>query len=445
MGRPVRRLRRPKSLALSLIGAVALTAGAGRALAQESSEPASDAGARPARALAVADEYRVAGLDDRRFGADEYRAVLEGALAADTAGRLRRTHLGESVQGRPIDAISAGSGPTSVLLWSQMHGDESTASMSLADIVHWIAASPDDDPLRRKLADRLTIAMIPMLNPDGAERFIRHDALGVDVNRDARRLATPEGRILKAVRDSIDADFGFNLHDQDSRTAGEDGLLVGIALLAPAADERRSWGEVRTRARHVSAVVAAALQREIPGRIARYDDTFTPRAFGDNMQAWGTSTVLIESGALPDDPQKQELRRLNVLAILAALESIADGTWEATPTSHYDDLPMNVGIGNDVLLSGAQLVVGGQAYPVDVAVVYDDPVARTGPRYGEIGDLAGVKALEHVDVEGLFLHPESNDGSIRRGDAVRLVVRRGLSPDSEVVFRLPASAASTRP
>jgi len=145
--------------------------------------------------------------------------------------------------------------------------------------------------------------MIPMLNPDGAERFMRYDALGVDVNRDARRLATPEGRILKAVRDSLQADFGFNLHDQGTRTAGPDGELVGIALLAPAADEERSWGLVRQRARGLSALIAATLGEVIPGRIARYDDAFTPRAFGDNMQRWGTSTVLIESGALPDDPQ----------------------------------------------------------------------------------------------------------------------------------------------
>jgi hypothetical protein len=38
------------------------------------------------------------------------------------------------------------------------------------------------------------------------------------------------------------------------------------------------------------------------------------------MQQWGTSTVLIESGALPDDPQKQRLRALNVAAILGALD-----------------------------------------------------------------------------------------------------------------------------
>ena len=392
--------------------------------------------------LAIADEYRVPGLEDRRFSHDEYWQAL-GSVLDDEEGtdRVAVAEVGRSAEGRSIRAVTLGQGPVSVLLWSQMHGDESTASMSLADIIQWWVRSPEGDPLRRLLADRLTITMLPMLNPDGAERFMRYDALGVDVNRDARRLATPEGRILKAVRDSLDADFGFNLHDQGSRTAGPDGKLVGIALLAPAADEERSWGPVRQRARRLSGVIAAALQEAIPGRIARYDDSFTPRAFGDNMQRWGTSTVLIESGALPDDPQKQELRRLNVLAILAALESIADGSLEAAASTPYDDLPMNVEISNDLLLIGGRVVMGdGGAYPLDVAIEYDDAVARTGPRYAEIGDLTGVRALETVDVTGLYLHPQLEGGILRRGGEVRLSVRRGANPDSELVRRIPAAA-----
>ncbi|HJR54026.1 MAG TPA: hypothetical protein VJ982_09950, partial [Gemmatimonadota bacterium] len=167
-------------------------------------------------------------------------------------------------------------------------------------------------------------------------------------------------------------------------------------------------------------------------------DSFTPRAFGDNMQRWGTSTVLIESGALPGDPQKQELRRLNVLVILAALESIADGSLGSASSAAYDDLPMNVAITNDLVLRGGMVVMGGGAHPLDVAIVYDDAVARTGPRYGEIGDLADARALESVDVTGLYIHPELDGGILRRGGEVRLSVRRGANPESELVRRIPA-------
>ena len=381
----------------------------------------------------IAERYRVEGLDERRFTHEQYWRSLAPALRSD---RVELSRLGESVEGRAINAVTLGSGPTTVLLWSQMHGDESAASMSLADLIHWFATSPDADTLRRTLADRLTITMVPMLNPDGAERFIRENAVGVDINRDARRTATPEGRILRGVRDSIEADFGFNLHDQGTRTAGEDGALVAIALLAPAADSARSWGPVRQRARKVSAVIVESLTPDLGSRMARYDDEFAPRAFGDNMQAWGTSTVLIESGIVVDDPQKQELRKLNVVALLSALHAIATGRYEEFSTAAYDELPMNNSVENDLLLLGGQLVLG-RAAPIraDVAIWFDDPVARTGPNYGEIGDLAEVVAVDTIDATGLFLHAEpGEDGMIRRGEPAVLTARSGRAADSRVVW-----------
>ena len=385
--------------------------------------------------LEVADRYRVQGLDQRRFTHEQYWQILQPALGSS---RLRVTRLGESVEGRAIHAITAGSGPTTVLLWSQMHGNESAATMSLADLIHWFATAPESDSLRARLARRLTIVMIPMLNPDGAERFIRENAIGVDINRDARRTATPEGRILKNVRDSIQADFGFNLHDQGTHTAGEDGALVAIALLAPAADEERTWGPVRERARGVAAVIAGALEPDLEGRLARYDDEFSPRAFGDNMQAWGTSTVLIESGILGGDPQKQKLRRLNVVALLSAFDAIASERHDGASTAAYDSLPMNRSVDYSLLVLGGEVVLGGAA-PVraDIAISYDDSSARTGPRYGEIGDLAGVVALDTLDAGGLFLHADpGEDGAIRRGAPAAFTVRQGPDPESEIAWTL---------
>ena len=169
---------------------------------------------------------------------------------------------GMSAEGREIRHLTYGDGPVQVLLWSQMHGNESTASMALADIIRFFDEAPDH-ALARRVAEGATIHMVPMLNPDGAERFQRRNAIGVDINRDARRLATPEARILKEVRDQIDADFGFNLHDQNPHTqAGREGPRAAIALLAPAADIERSWGPVRARARSVAAAIAGALEQE---------------------------------------------------------------------------------------------------------------------------------------------------------------------------------------
>ena len=45
--------------------------------------------------------------------------------------------------------------------------------------------------------------------------------------------------------------------------------------------------------------------------MARFDEDWNPRAFGDNITAWGTPVVLIESGGLPAGREIEDLTRLN--------------------------------------------------------------------------------------------------------------------------------------
>lgn len=354
---------------------------------------------------------------------------------------LRSTEIGRSIQGREIRAVTFGEGPATVILWSQMHGDESTATMSLADIFRFLAEAPED-PLHERLRKALTIVLVPMLNPDGAEQFQRENAAGVDVNRDGRRLVTPEARALKALRDSVLPQYGFNLHDQGARMrVGETGRQAAIALLAPAYDEARNYNNVRSRARLVAAVIALTLEGEIPGRIAKYDDSFNPRAFGDLMQQWGTSTVLIESGALPNDPEKQRLRSLNVAGILAALDAIATGGFESVNPDAYEGLPFNTAGASDLLIRGGQLVLPGRApMPTDIAVNYDSPLDRTRGRVREAGDLREAVAFDTLDASGLFLHPRpaalTREGGtlwLRVGAPAEFDLRRGAAASSELV------------
>src|SRR5204862_544126 len=138
-------------------------------------------------------------------------------------GRLRLEEIGASVEGRAIHLLTVGDGPRRVLLWSQMHGDEPSATPALLDLADYLLSRKDDAAARRLLAGA-TLLMIPMLNPDGAERYERRNAQGIDINRDALNLATPEGRLLKAIRDRHQPELGFNLHDQNRRaTVGEAG------------------------------------------------------------------------------------------------------------------------------------------------------------------------------------------------------------------------------
>jgi hypothetical protein len=393
-----------------------------------------------AQGKAIAERHHVSAITSRRFTHTELWTALDPFLRSP---QVTVADIGRSIQGRPIRAVTFGSGPVTVLLWSQMHGDESTATMSLADLISWFASSsPEHEPLRRELASKLKVVMIPMLNPDGAELFQRENAVGIDVNRDARNLTTPEARALKSLRDSIKPAFGFNLHDQNARTlTGNNGSQVAIALLAPAADEERTYGPARTTARLIAAVIASVLKSEIPGRLAKYSDAHEPRAFGDLMQQWGTSTVLIESGAMPDDAEKQKLRTINVVAILSALNAMAGESWHDADPEAYESIPTNSRSAVDLLVRGASVVLPGAA-PIraDLALNYEEPVARREPRVVQVGDLARVIALDTLDVAGMYLHPDqamlTDRGGkkwIRFDAAAMLTVRKGPDANSEMV------------
>jgi hypothetical protein len=316
--------------------------------------------------------------------------------------------------------------------------------MALADIFGFLADSAAND-LRDRLASKLTITFVPMLNPDGAEVFRRENAAGIDINRDAARLATPEGRILKALRDKLHPDFGFNLHDQNARTrAGRNGLQTAIALQAPPTDASDNYNDVRTRAGQVAARIVETLRSEIPGRMAHYDDTYNPRAFGDHMQAWGTSTVLIESGALPDDPEKQRLRALNVAAILSALDGIATGEYVKADVKEYEALPFNAGGARSLLITGGTLVLPGLApLQADVAIDYEDQLHKAQPFLRDVGDLSTSVAVDTLDAAGLFIHPAASmlgQGDhgvyIKMDGPADLVLRRGAESSSAEVRRV---------
>src|SRR5680860_638142 len=120
-----------------------------------------------------------------------------------------------SLEGRPIYLAQYGHGKTPILFWSQMHGDESTATMALLDLFNYLDSDhPGDQAFLEMIRDRFTLYFIPMLNPDGAALFQRRNAAHIDLNRDALHLSNPESRLLKNVRDSLNPAFGFNLHDQ---------------------------------------------------------------------------------------------------------------------------------------------------------------------------------------------------------------------------------------
>jgi hypothetical protein len=372
---------------------------------------------------------RVADLEDRRFSPEHWWDVA-GPLAIEARG-FQTEDVGRSAEGRPLRHVSWGRGGKRVLLWSQMHGDESTASLALADLFRFLGEHPNH-PIVRRLRKDTTLHFLPVMNPDGAARFQRRNAQGIDVNRDARALASPEARALHALRERLKPDFGFNLHDQQvGYRAGDSGNGTAIALLAPAFNEAREVDASRARAIEVAVAIRAVLEPYIGGHIAKWNDTYNPRAFGDLTARAGVSTVLIESGGIQGDPQKQRLRKLNFLALVGALDAIATGAHAGLPHARYDELPENGEVWPDLLVTGGTLALPGQPQArVDLLIEFEHPLLERGGSIADIGDLADVRARRTIDATGLYIVPFDPPGAaVPRGP-------RTLAPDTPANFHL---------
>lgn len=312
------------------------------------------------------DKFKEASLAQRRFKHAEVVPLIN---------KLKKNNLfsvsvaGKSVEQREIFLVKIGSGAKKVFLWSQMHGDEPTATMALFDLFNFFADAENFSEFKNQILKNVTLYFMPMVNPDGAERFQRRNIYETDINRDAVRLSTPEAEILMRAFDSIKADFGFNLHDQSTRyTAGRSQLSAAISFLAPAYNYEKSINEVRGNAMRLIGAMNDVLQNFIPGHIAKYDDSFEPRAFGDNFQKKGTSTILIESGGWEDDPEKQFLRKVNFIAMLSAFNSISAGDFKKVPLSIYDEIPFNERYLFDLLLRNVTLENSNGELKVDIGI-----------------------------------------------------------------------------
>ncbi len=356
---------------------------------------------------------------------DEVKARV-AKIAAEGAPLFTVREEGRSVQGREIWSVSFGRGPFVVMLWSQMHGDEPTATSALFDLYEYIRRH-EQTPAVTQLLDQLTVHTVPMLNPDGAEVFQRRNAQNLDINRDAQDLASPEARLLKSLRDRWQARVGYNLHNQNWRTqVGSPGKGAAISLLSVAYDEARSMNDGRVLTKKLGAVIRDALEPYALGRIGRYDDTFEPRAFGDQLTLAGTPVLLIETGPWPDPAPDPMLIRLNYIALIRSLHALASGSVHEADPARYDSLPENRGGGFHTRFIDASVVRAADR-PLEMADVGLVGVRRVrlddGKRtavlqltVGGIGDLTMEATLFAINAHGRVLAP-LRDG-VREGDLI---------------------------
>lgn len=126
--------------------------------------------------------------------------------------------LGYSLDDRPIDCLTIGTGARRVWIHCRQHPGETMAQW-------WAEGALDEltDPasaIARRLADRATIHIVPNMNPDGSARgHLRTNAAGANLNREWHEPAADRAPEVLAVRTAMDrtgVDFALDVHGDEA-------------------------------------------------------------------------------------------------------------------------------------------------------------------------------------------------------------------------------------
>ncbi|ARV08606.1 peptidase M14 [Winogradskyella sp. PC-19] len=325
--------------------------------------------------------------------------------------------IGYSVENRPIFSLKVGSGKTKILLWSQMHGNESTTTKALFDFLN--AAN------KGELSDILeycTLQIIPILNPDGAEKYTRINANKIDLNRDAQDLSQSESVVLRKCFDDFKPNYCFNLHGQ--RTifgVGNTGNSATLSFLSPAEDKERSVTTTRKKAMSVIAVINDYIQKDLPNAVGRYDDGFNINCVGDTFQSLGVPTILYEAGHYKNDYEREQTRLFVFKSLIYGLCAIAKGV-EVENFESYFDIPQNEKNFYDVIIRNSR-IRNSDKNTVDIGIQFKEVLELNMIKF-----IPFVEKIENLD--GYFAHNEID----ANGNVVLDQSKKEIQVANEIVF-----------
>ncbi|MBN2279001.1 MAG: succinylglutamate desuccinylase/aspartoacylase family protein [Candidatus Marinimicrobia bacterium] len=97
--------------------------------------------------------------------------------------------------------------PLKVFLFAQQHGNEPAGKEAIIWLAKYLADNPD------LMDHNIDLWLMPMVNPDGAEKKQRRNASGADLNRDHLLLSQPETQTLYQVWHKIQPHLTVDCHE----------------------------------------------------------------------------------------------------------------------------------------------------------------------------------------------------------------------------------------
>lgn len=337
-------------------------------------------------------QYKESSLFGRYIHTDHIAPILERSKISDKVSLL-----GNSEKGLPIYKITIGTGDVPILLWSQMHGNESTTTKALFDLIN-LLIDPNSQ-FGKLVLETCTLHIVPILNPDGAKEYTRLNGNGVDLNRDAQNLTQIESKILNRLIHAVKPQVACNLHGQRTIfSVGQPPKPASVSFLSAAGDPDRSLTPSRKTAMQLIVGMHDVLQHFIPNQIGRYDDTFNLNCTGDTLTYLGIPVILFEAGHVANDYDRESTRAYIFYAILSLLDQISNSKTRTFDFESYFDIPENEKLFLDILIKNVQF----QDEIVDIGVQYKETLVEDSVRFVptimEVGKLNTYKG--HREIEG---------------------------------------------
>jgi murein tripeptide amidase MpaA len=149
------------------------------------------------------------------YSQEQHRALVERTAACDG---VRHRVLGQSLDGRPIDYLTMGTGPKQVWLYARQHPGETMAEWWMDGALEWLTRPMNT--AAQALRDKATLHIIPNMNPDGSMRgHLRTNACGANLNREwvnPTLERSPEVLCVRNEMDKTGVDWAMDVHGDEA-------------------------------------------------------------------------------------------------------------------------------------------------------------------------------------------------------------------------------------
>jgi hypothetical protein len=276
---------------------------------------------------------------------DRIERTSGGLVSVDSAG--------SSGEGRELLYATVGAGPTTFWLQARIHGNELHSTEAALQILDYLTGG---STTARLIRENLTVVVIPMYNPDGAEANIRGSTFPnrIDLNRDWENFAQPESRAFWRLWRDTAPELALDLHHMGQAPVvnGTDDLnqfQIGARSIDPSRMTAQQWLTNRQMAMlsvealdqyglanvahyPIIDITNAALSRMLMGGTAPAGEQPIPQA---QVPTMGAIFYEVRSVGQKSNGQLENLFRIPTLAVLTAA---ADRSLTSHDVSGYPSL-----------------------------------------------------------------------------------------------------------